>query len=108
MPTSYSFSSLIKACTWLMDSAFGKGVHGHNWKHGFDSQVFVQTTTLVEFYSTLGDVGGSRGCLMVCLKEMFCLEDDDFGSCSGWGYGFCRQIVYEMPEKNIATWKCHD
>ena len=52
MPTSYSFSSLIKACTWLMDSAFGKGVHGHNWKHGFDSQVFVQTTTLVEFYST--------------------------------------------------------
>ncbi|KAG5002255.1 hypothetical protein JHK87_023327 [Glycine soja] len=80
----------FKACTLLMDSAFGKGVHGHNWKHGFDSQVFVQTTTLVEFYSTLGDVGGSRGCLMVCLKEMFCLEDDDSGSCLGWGYGFCR------------------
>ncbi|KAG5002295.1 hypothetical protein JHK87_023367 [Glycine soja] len=53
MPTSYSFSSLIKACTLLVDSAFGEAVHGHVWKHGFDSHVFVQTT-LIEFYSTFG------------------------------------------------------
>nr|KYP72543.1 Pentatricopeptide repeat-containing protein At1g06145 family [Cajanus cajan] len=59
MPTSYSFSSLIKACTLLEDSGFGKAVHGHIWKYGFDSHVFVQTT-LVEFYSTLGEVGSSR------------------------------------------------
>ncbi|KAG2381245.1 Pentatricopeptide repeat-containing protein [Vigna angularis] len=59
MPNSYSFSSLVKACTLLMDSVFGKAVHGHIWKYGFDSHMFVQTT-LVEFYSTLGDVSSSR------------------------------------------------
>ncbi|CAJ1920798.1 unnamed protein product [Sphenostylis stenocarpa] len=104
MPTSYSFSSLIKACTLLMDSAFGKALHGHIWKCGFDSHVFVQTT-LVEFYSTLGDVSGSRRVFDVMPeRDVFAwttmisalVRDGDMNSAG--------KLFDEMPEKNIATW----
>jgi hypothetical protein len=59
LPSSYSFSSLIKACTLLTDSFAGKTIHGHVWKYGFDSHVFVQTT-LVEFYSRIGHLCDAR------------------------------------------------
>ncbi|KAL9303468.1 hypothetical protein ACSQ67_020731 [Phaseolus vulgaris] len=104
MPNSYSFSSLIKACTLLMDSAFGKAVHGHIWKNGFDSHMFVQTT-LVEFYSTLGDVSGSRRVFDdMPERDVFAwttmisalVRDGDMASAGN--------LFDEMPEKNIATW----
>ncbi|KAK7256083.1 hypothetical protein RIF29_29517 [Crotalaria pallida] len=104
MPTSYSFSSLIKACTLLMDSAFGKAVHGVVWKHGFDSHVFVQTT-LIEFYSTLGDVGDSRRVFDdMSERDVFAwtimiaahVRNEDMNSAA--------RLFDEMPEKNIATW----
>jgi pentatricopeptide repeat protein len=43
----------------LTDSVAGKTIHGHVWKNGFDSHVFVQTT-LVEFYSSLGHLCDAR------------------------------------------------
>ncbi|RDX78559.1 Pentatricopeptide repeat-containing protein, partial [Mucuna pruriens] len=104
LPTSYSFSSLIKACTLLMDLAFGKAVHGHIWKYGFDSHVFVQTT-LVEFYSTLGDVGDPRRVFDdMPERDVFAwttmisahVRDGDMASAG--------RLFDKMPEKNIATW----
>ncbi|KAL2317713.1 hypothetical protein Fmac_031589 [Flemingia macrophylla] len=104
MPTSYSFSSLIKACTLLEDSGFGNAVHGHIWKYGFDSHVFVQTT-LVEFYSTLGEVGSSRkvfddmlerdGFAWTAMISAY-VRDRDMGSAG--------RLFDEMPKRNIATW----
>ena len=53
-----------------MDSISGKAIHGNAFKHGFDFHEFIQTT-LVEFYSMLGDMVNSRRCLTICLKEIF-------------------------------------
>ncbi|XP_019450357.1 PREDICTED: pentatricopeptide repeat-containing protein At1g06145-like [Lupinus angustifolius] len=104
MPSSYSFSSLIKACTLLMDSGFGKGVHCHAWKHGFGSHVFVQTT-LIEFYSILGDIGDSRKVFDdMPERDVFTwtimisahIRNEDMNSAG--------RLFDEMPERNIATW----
>lgn len=104
MPNSYSFSSLVKSCTLLRDSVFGKAVHGHIWKYGFDSHMFVQTT-LVEFYSTLGDVSSSRRVFDDMLeRDVFAwttmilahVQDGDMASAGN--------LFDEMPEKNIASW----
>ncbi|KAJ1397463.1 Tetratricopeptide-like helical domain superfamily [Sesbania bispinosa] len=104
VPTSYSFSSLFKACTLLMDSVSGKVIHGHVWKRGFDSHVFVQTT-LVEFYSTLGHVADSRKAFddmperdVIAWTTMISahVRNDDIDS--------AVKLFDEMPEKNTATW----
>lgn len=104
IPTSYSFSSLIKACTLLMDSAFGKAVHGHVWKHGFDSHVFVQTT-LVEFYSTLGDIGDSRKVFDgMPERDVFAWTTMISAHVRYGDMNSAGRLFDEMPEKYIATW----
>ena len=70
MPTSYTFSSLIKACASLSALGFGEAVHCHIWRNGFDSHVFVQTA-LIDFYSNFAKLVDQEGCLMKCLTEMF-------------------------------------
>ncbi|KAK7395444.1 hypothetical protein VNO78_16002 [Psophocarpus tetragonolobus] len=104
MPTSYSFSSLIKACTLLRDSAFGKAVHGHVWKCGFHSHVFVQTT-LVEFYSTLGDVGGSRRVFDdMSERDAFAWTTMILAHVRDGDMDSAGRLFDEMPEKNMASW----
>lgn len=103
-PTSYTFSSLVKACTLLTNSCFGQAVHSHIWKHGFELHVFVQTT-LVEFYSTLGDIKNSRRVFDdMCERDAFAwttmisvhVHNEDMLS--------AQSLFDMMPEKNIATW----
>ncbi|KAK7293141.1 hypothetical protein RJT34_16002 [Clitoria ternatea] len=104
MPTSYSFSSLVKACTLLMDSAFGKAVHAHVWKHGFGSNVFVHTT-LVEFYSTLGDVGDSRKVFDdMPERDVFAWTTMISSHVRNGDMVSAQKLFDDMPEKNIATW----
>ncbi|KAG6785471.1 hypothetical protein POTOM_011204 [Populus tomentosa] len=54
-PTSYTFPSLIKACGLVSQLRFAEAVHGHVWRNGFDSHVFVQTS-LVDLYSSMGRI----------------------------------------------------
>ncbi|KAK4847487.1 hypothetical protein QYF36_002437 [Acer negundo] len=103
-PTSYTFSSLIKACTLMLGISVGKTVHGHIWKYGFDSHVFVQTA-LIDFYSNLNKISESRRVFdEMRQRDVFSwttmvsayVRDGDL--CSA------RRLFDEMPEKNIATW----
>ncbi|XP_027353148.1 pentatricopeptide repeat-containing protein At1g06143-like [Abrus precatorius] len=104
MPTSYSFSSLIKACSLLMDSALGKAVHGHVWKHGFDSHVFVQTT-LVEFYSNLGDKDGSRRVFDdMPERDVFAWTVMISAHARSGDMDSAGRLFDEMPEKNVTSW----
>ncbi|XP_015884423.3 pentatricopeptide repeat-containing protein At1g06143 [Ziziphus jujuba] len=103
-PTSYTFSSVIKACTSLSSLGFGEAVHGHIWKYGLDSHVFVQTA-LINFYSNLCRIGESRR----VFDEM--PERDAFAMTTmisahvRVGDMSCARILFEeMPERNIATW----
>ncbi|KAF7825798.1 pentatricopeptide repeat-containing protein [Senna tora] len=103
-PTSYTFSSLVKACTLLMNSSFGQAVHSHIWKHGFELHVFVQTT-LVEFYSTLGEINDSRRVFDdICERDIFAWTTMITAHVRNKDMCSAQSLFDKMPEKNTATW----
>ncbi|KAK7840932.1 pentatricopeptide repeat-containing protein [Quercus suber] len=108
MPTSYTFSSLIKACASLSALGFGEAVHCHIWRNGFDSHVFVQTA-LIDFYSNFGKIGRSRR----VFDEMPDRDPDrDVYACTTIVFAYVcigdlsstRGLFEKMPERNTATW----
>ena len=58
-PTSYSFTSVIKACAALSSLELGKLAHAHALVCGHGSDRFVQAA-LVAFYAKAGDLGVAR------------------------------------------------
>ncbi|KAK9936367.1 hypothetical protein M0R45_013213 [Rubus argutus] len=58
-PSSYTFTSVIKACADLSALGLGKGVHSHVVVCGCGSESFVQAA-LVSFYSKCGEFGVAR------------------------------------------------
>ncbi|KAJ8426486.1 hypothetical protein Cgig2_014284 [Carnegiea gigantea] len=103
-PTSYTFSSLIKACGMLFALKLGESLHCQAWKTGFDANAFL-LTALVDFYGKLGRISESRK----MFDEM--PERDSFA----WGtiisvharagdMSSAGQLFYEMPEKNATAW----
>ncbi|RHN45812.1 putative tetratricopeptide-like helical domain-containing protein [Medicago truncatula] len=105
IPSSYSFSSLIKACTLLTDAVNGKTLHGHVWKYGFDSHVFVQTT-LVEFYSSLGYVCDARKVFdEMSARDVYAWTTMISAYVRNNDVESAEILFVEMPEgKNTATW----
>ncbi|CAN1163304.1 Pentatricopeptide repeat-containing protein At1g06143 [Linum perenne] len=103
-PTSYTFSSLVKACGLVIDARVGESVHGQIWKHGLASNVFV-CTTLIEFYFGLQQIFYS----LKVFDEM--PERDVFAwttmvSCLARAgeLNYARKLFDVMPERNTATW----
>ncbi|KAF9688515.1 hypothetical protein SADUNF_Sadunf02G0205100 [Salix dunnii] len=76
-PSSYTFPSLIKACGLVSQLRFAEAVHGHVWRNGFDSHLFVQTS-LVDFYSTV--VTGTDMTLKTIKLMLDIIVTDDSGS----------------------------
>lgn len=104
VPSSYSFSSLIKACTVLSDSVSGKAVHGHVWKRGFNSHVFIQTT-LVEFYGILDHVIDSRKVFdEMSERDVFAWTTMISAHVRNGDLDSACKLFDEMPERNTATW----
>ncbi|KAK2414097.1 putative pentatricopeptide repeat-containing protein [Trifolium repens] len=105
VPSSYSFSSLIKACTLLTDSFAGKTIHGHVWKYGFDSHVFVQTT-LVEFYSSIGHLCDARKVFDgMSERDVYAWTTMISAHVRNNDVESAAKLFGEMPErKNTATW----
>ncbi|KAG6621469.1 hypothetical protein I3842_Q026000 [Carya illinoinensis] len=104
MPTSYTFSSLIKACSSISALGFGEAIQCQVRKNGFSSHVFVQTA-LIDFYSNLGKIGTSKR----VFDEM--VEGDVFtwtvmvsAHVRAWDLNSARRLFEEMPERNTATW----
>ncbi|TQE13762.1 hypothetical protein C1H46_000769 [Malus baccata] len=104
LPSSYTFSPLIKACTSLSALRVGESVHCHIWRNGFGSHVFVQTA-LIDFYSKLRRMSESRR----VFDEM--PDRDAFAwttmvsSHSRVGDMSSARILFdEMTERNAATW----
>lgn len=104
LPTSYTFSSLVKACTLLSCVSVGQALQAHVWKHGFDSHVFVQTG-LIGFYANLKKVADSR-------KVFDEMPQRDVYSWTTMVSAYVRagdlcsaKTLFDlMPERNVATW----
>ncbi|KAF3451763.1 hypothetical protein FNV43_RR07859 [Rhamnella rubrinervis] len=104
LPTSYTFSSLIKACISLSSLGFGEAVHGHIWKNGFNAHVFVQTA-LINFYSNFRRIRESKKVFdEMPEKDAFALTTMISAHIRAGDMNCARILFEEMPERNIATW----
>ncbi|KAK9945132.1 hypothetical protein M0R45_010662 [Rubus argutus] len=103
-PTSYTFPSLIKACSSLSVLGLGEAVHGHIWKNGFDSHVFVQTA-LVDLYSKLGRISESRKVFdEMPERDAFAWTTMVSSHARVGDMSSARMLFDEMTERNTATW----
>ncbi|GAV58878.1 PPR domain-containing protein/PPR_2 domain-containing protein [Cephalotus follicularis] len=104
MPTSYTFPSLVKACSLLSALRFGEGVHGHNWKHGFNSHVYVQTS-LIDFYSNLSQIVESRKVFdEMTERDVFAWTTVISAHAKVGDLSSARILFDEMPDRSTATW----
>ncbi|XP_021898183.1 pentatricopeptide repeat-containing protein At4g13650 isoform X1 [Carica papaya] len=63
LPTPYTFSSVLSACTKIESFDVGDQIHGLVFKFGFSSETYV-CNALVTFYSRLGN--------LISAEQIFC------------------------------------
>ncbi|XVF47686.1 hypothetical protein PTKIN_Ptkin03bG0130700 [Pterospermum kingtungense] len=103
-PTSFTFSSLVKACGLVSEFGVGESVHGHVWKHGFNSHIFVQTA-LIDFYANGGKIVESKRVFdEMPERDVFAWATMVSGFLKAGDLGSSRRLFDEMPERNTATW----
>ncbi|KAL4030477.1 hypothetical protein IC575_008714 [Cucumis melo] len=104
LPNSYTFSSLVKACTFMCAVELGQMVHCHIWKKGFESHLFVQTA-LVDFYSKLEKLSEARKVFdEMCERDAFAWTTMVSALARVGDMDTARKLFEEMPERNTATW----
>lgn len=103
-PTSFTFSSLVKACTLASASQFGKAIHTQIWKNGLEYHVFVQTS-LIDFYSSLGKITESRKVFdEIPERDAFAWTTMVTGYTKIGYLNSAKELFDSMPEKNTASW----
>ncbi|KAK8614744.1 hypothetical protein V6N13_068539 [Hibiscus sabdariffa] len=103
-PTSFTFSSLVKACCSVSEFGFGESVHGHVWKHGYASHVFVQTA-LIDFYAGVGKIFESKRVFdEMPERDVFAWTAMISGFLKAGDLGSSRRLFDETPERSTATW----
>ncbi|XP_077241990.1 basic helix loop helix DNA-binding superfamily protein [Tasmannia lanceolata] len=104
VPTSFTFTSLVKACTQVSAFEFGETVHSQIWKSGFESQVFVQTA-LIDFYSNFGKVVESRKVFdEMPERDVVSWTTMISGHAQFGDLNSARRLFDEMPERNAVSW----
>ncbi|KAI4374141.1 hypothetical protein MLD38_012170 [Melastoma candidum] len=103
-PTSYTFSSLMKACGASNDPRSGAGVHGHVRRSGLDSNLFVQTA-LVDFYGRFHEVGDAKKVFDEMIERDVFAWSTLISSYTRVGDMISARCLFDqMPERNTATW----
>ena len=103
-PTSYTFPSLIRACTLLFELRFGEAVHGHIWRNGFDSHLYVQTA-MIDFYSNFCTIKEARRVFDEMLERDAYAWTTMISAHTRAGDMRSAGILFEtIPERNITTW----
>ncbi|EYU45574.1 hypothetical protein ABFS82_14G010600 [Erythranthe guttata] len=103
-PNSYTFPFLLKSCTKFPTAQTGKQVHGHVFKFGLDSDVYVHTS-LINMYAHHGDLEDAR---MVFDKSP--LRDAVSFTALITGYlprGYvdrARELFDEIPVRDVVSW----
>ncbi|XP_010269714.1 PREDICTED: pentatricopeptide repeat-containing protein At1g74600, chloroplastic [Nelumbo nucifera] len=92
MPNSFTFSSILTACTALGELGIGKGVHGWVIKCGAED-IFVGTA-IVDLYAKCGDIGEA-------VKEFSCMPVHNVVSWTAIISGFVQKEDYISALKFI-------
>ncbi|XP_010274819.1 PREDICTED: pentatricopeptide repeat-containing protein At1g06145 [Nelumbo nucifera] len=103
-PTSFTFSSIVKACTQVSEVGFGEIVHGQIWKNGFESHLFVQTA-LIDFYSNLGRILEARRVFEdMPERDIFSWTTMISAHTRMGDLNSAQRLFEEMPERKTASW----
>ncbi|CAN6438826.1 unnamed protein product [Victoria cruziana] len=103
-PTSFTFASVIKACSQSSSLRLGEEIHGHVFKEGFGSEVFVQTT-LVDFYSSSGEIDRARKVFdEMTLRDSVAWTAMISGHAKAGDMESARNLFEVMPEKSTVAW----
>ncbi|XP_031478026.1 pentatricopeptide repeat-containing protein At1g06143 [Nymphaea colorata] len=103
-PTSFTFSSVIKACSRSSSLRLGEEIHGHVFKGGFGSEVFVQTS-LVDFYSNLGEINRARKVFdEMTLRDAVAWTAMIAGHAKAGDVESARKLFELMSEKSTVSW----
>ncbi|XP_030441197.2 pentatricopeptide repeat-containing protein At1g06143-like [Syzygium oleosum] len=102
--TSFALSSLVKACGAAQGSGLGESVHGHAWRNGFGSHVFVQTA-LIDLYAGFGNIIESRKVFdEMPERDAFAWTTMVSAHARSSDMSAARALFEEMPERNVAAW----
>ncbi|KAK6940700.1 Pentatricopeptide repeat [Dillenia turbinata] len=103
-PTSFTFSSLVKACRMVFACRFGQSIHTHIWKNGYESHVFV-LTTLIDLYSDLGRIVDCQRVFdEMPERDVFAWTTMISVYARVGNLYLARRLFEEMPERNTASW----
>ncbi|XP_004494227.1 putative pentatricopeptide repeat-containing protein At5g37570 [Cicer arietinum] len=104
IPDSYTYPSVIKACSATCKVFEGKSVHGSVLKCGLEEDVFVGTS-LIDMYGKCGEIDYAR-------KVFDGLSERNVVSWTAMVVGYvvvgdvveANKVFDEMPLRNVASW----
>lgn len=103
-PSSFAFSSALKACAKIGHKLGGISVHAQVYKHGFCDSVYVQTA-LLDFYSKLGEVKTAQK-LFDEMPERNVVSWNSMlsGYLSSGDLEAAKRVFDEIPRKDVVSW----
>ncbi|KAJ4974967.1 hypothetical protein NE237_008141 [Protea cynaroides] len=103
MPNSFTFSSVLTACTAVGDLEMGRGVHGWVLKCGAGDDVFVGTA-IVDLYAKCGDIDEAlKEFLWMPIHNVVSWTAIISGFVQNEDYNSALQFFKQMREKREAT-----
>jgi pentatricopeptide repeat protein len=104
LPDSYTYPSVIKACSGTCKVLVGKSVHGSVLRCGLEEDVFVGTS-LIDMYGKCGEIVDAR-------KVFDRLSERNVVSWTAMVVGYvsfgdlveAKKVFDEMPMRNVASW----
>ncbi|KAL3520420.1 hypothetical protein ACH5RR_018569 [Cinchona calisaya] len=103
-PTSFTFSSIVKSCTFLRAVNFGESINGQIWKYGFETHLHVQTA-LIDFFSNLGKAVEAKFVFdKMPERDGFAWTTMISAHVRFGDLTSARKMFNNMPEKNTASW----
>ncbi|XP_006364895.1 pentatricopeptide repeat-containing protein At1g08070, chloroplastic [Solanum tuberosum] len=103
-PNSYTFPFLLKSCAKIMDTQMGKMIHGHVFKLGLMTDVYVHAS-LINMYAQNGEMDDAR---LVFDKSSKRDAVSFTALINGYALkgrvGDARELFDEMPVRDVVSW----
>lgn len=101
-PSTFTFVTLLKACSRIGDLAKGKHVHAEAIKYRYGDHLFVQTS-LVDMYGSCGSIGDAWKVFSEAVNRNVVLWNVMLAVCSQHGQAEKCLLLYEqMLKENLS------